>query len=335
VRTMRKRSVEWLVVAPLILVFGTMVLPGSGGLLAPSVAGAVVPGACGSVLLSGSSWLSGGGVDVYSNGTYQGTGTDCPDPGHVVDNHYKHIVTGEEWQCVELINRLYLTKGWISNTWPGYGGETAPDAKDSMYDEAPSGLSKEPNGSISYVGPGDVVSINVYHNEKFVPDGHVLIVNSSGPVTSGLVPLVSQNGGDASDAIVTSDNATLTDGTLTIPNSGKWSYTVIGVVYAPTSPGTTVGSEWTQTNLLNDGCEVQTFEAGHKWTANGLGDAGTYTGGGKTVKEVWTTGVDDGQVISVRWNTGLDEYTGTGTGGYTGGTWKTTLKPGAESGCPQ
>jgi hypothetical protein len=51
---------------------------------------------------------------------------------------------------------------------------------------------------------------------------------------SGSVPLVSQNGGDSGGAIVTS-SARLSNGTLTIPASGNWSYQVIGVVHAPVS----------------------------------------------------------------------------------------------------
>jgi hypothetical protein len=135
-----------------------------------------------------------------------------------------------------------------------------------MYGEAPSSLTKQPNGSISSVGPGDVVSINLYDAGSFVADGHVLIVNTTGTVTSGTVPLVSQNGGDSSNAIVQS-SATLSNGTLTIPNSGAWSYSVIGVVHAPnggaapppptllpdSSPGMVVDQHTGLTNLVVDG----------------------------------------------------------------------------------
>ena len=186
---------------------------------------AVNPGSCGSVLLAGSSWLGGQGVDVKSNGQYQGKGTPCGGT-----NYVNGVESGLEWQCAELVNRLYLTRGWISTDWPGNGGRSSPAARDSMYDEAPGSLSKQPNGSISYLAPGDAVSINVYDGGVFQPDGHVLIANDS--VTSGGVTLVSQNGGDPGNAIVTT-SATLSGGTLTIPASGSWSYQVIGVVHAP------------------------------------------------------------------------------------------------------
>jgi hypothetical protein len=189
------------------------------------------PGSCGNILLAGSSWLGGQGVDVKSNGIYQGSGTSCGGTSKV-----DGITAGSEWQCAELVNRLYIDRGWIKAIWQGNGGRSSASARDSMYDEAPGSLSKQANGSISYVAPGDVVSINDYDNGAFVRDGHVLVVNTAGKVTSGSVPLVSQNGGSASDATVTT-SATLSGGTLTIPSSGSWSYKVIGVVHAPSGSG--------------------------------------------------------------------------------------------------
>jgi hypothetical protein len=140
----------------------------------------VAPGTCGNVLLEASAWLGGHGVDVKSNGPDQGWGTSCGGT-----NTVNGIKTGSEWQCTESVNRLYVTRGWIKATWAGYGGLSSPGARDSMYDEAPGALSKQPNGSISYVGPGDVVSINVYDNGVFQEDGHALIVNAAGTTTSG------------------------------------------------------------------------------------------------------------------------------------------------------
>ncbi|MGO9342103.1 MAG: hypothetical protein ACLP6E_06230, partial [Acidimicrobiales bacterium] len=39
----------------------------------------------------------------------------------------------------------------------------------------------------------------------------------------------------------------------------------------------TPGSVWTQTNLSNHGCEVETIGANHTFTADKSKDAGTYT----------------------------------------------------------
>jgi hypothetical protein len=224
---LRARRQVWLSV---LVVLAGLALPTLG--FGAGVAGAVAPGACGSVLLAGSSWPGGGGVDVKSNGSHEGTGASCGGT-----NTVNGVTSGSEWQCVELVNRLYLTKGWISSTWHGNGGESSATAHDSMYDEAPAGLSKQPNGSISSVGPGDVVSINEYLNGGFLADGHVLIVNTSGAVTSGTIPLVSQNSGDPSSA-TPQRTATLSNGTLTINGAGGgYTYSVIGVVHAPTSSG--------------------------------------------------------------------------------------------------
>lgn len=61
------------------------------------------------IIVSGDAWLGGGGVNIMSN---QG-----------------RTLTGP-WQCVELVNRLYETKGWINpGTWTGNGADkyrTAP-----------------------------------------------------------------------------------------------------------------------------------------------------------------------------------------------------------------
>lgn len=75
---------------------------------------AVNPGSCGKVLLAGSSWLGGQGVDVRSNGQYQGEGTPCGGT-----NKVNGVVYGLEWQCAELVNRLYLTRDGSAPTGPG------------------------------------------------------------------------------------------------------------------------------------------------------------------------------------------------------------------------
>jgi CHAP domain len=161
----------------------------------------------GSVLLNGTGWLNGDGVTVYSNGsTCTVTGTYYHLPGTGVE-------TGMEWQCVELVNRLYLTRGWIGSTWSGNGNQ--------MYYTAPANLSKQPQGSISHLSPGDVVS---YAGGTA---GHVAIVNTVTPNGSGgyTIGLVNQNiaGGPYT-------TTTLSGGYLTAPWNG---YAVIGVIHAP------------------------------------------------------------------------------------------------------
>jgi hypothetical protein len=175
---------------------------------------------CGSVLLAGTSWLGGEGVDVVSNGIDQGTGKQCSRALSRVGA----VVAGQRWQCVELVNRLYLTRGWITSAWIGDGGE--------LFRTAPANLTKQANGSITSVSPGDVVSIRIRHKGKLRPHGHVAVVNTAGTVTSGTIPLVNQNGGSRANVLVMA-YATLLNGKLSLAGGGGWSYTVLGVVHAP------------------------------------------------------------------------------------------------------
>jgi hypothetical protein len=193
------RKIAASLVGAVALVVGLLVFVGPPSTQAVA---AQTPGPCGTVLLAGSSWLGGSGVPVYSNGRDEGSGSSCGGTNYITNRYVSRVESGSEWQCTELVNRLYLTRGWTRSFWPGEGGESALGAHDSMYDEAPPGLSSQPNGSISYVGPGDVVSINEFKNGVFEADGHVAVVNTPDRVTSGQVDLVSQNSGDAASADV-------------------------------------------------------------------------------------------------------------------------------------
>jgi hypothetical protein len=194
------------------------------------------PQPCGAVLLDGSAWLGGNGVAVYSNYPDEGSTTDCnpnPHPKSTVGTNF----AGEDWQCVELVNRLWLTKGWIDHTWWG-------DAGPSFFDGRPLGadgkqLSAEKNGSISALRPGDVV---IYEHQ------HVGIVNT---VTGSNVQIVSQNSGKGDQTYLYLEG-TFSAGTL----SGLSDGAVYGVVHAPvpnppppppapTTSSSTPGLDWT------------------------------------------------------------------------------------------
>jgi len=163
----------------------------------------------GTLELAGGDWLGGEGVNVYSNGN--SAGYSSGQTNTVATPIGASVQSGEKWQCVELINRLYLTHGWIGARWTGNGG--------SMYDTAPSGLSKEANGSIVNLKAGDVV---VLQDDG---PGHAGIVNS---VNGGTVSIVNQN------TVAVYSSATISNGTLSMVG---WSdYTVKGVVHAPASP---------------------------------------------------------------------------------------------------
>src|SRR6266571_6106074 len=89
--------------------------------------------------------INGYGVPIYSNGSSSGDHTP------ITNNYVNGVLSGEEWQCVELVNRLYLTEGWTTSNWSGNGAD--------LYANAPSGFSKEAQNSISYADPGDVLSL--------------------------------------------------------------------------------------------------------------------------------------------------------------------------------
>ena len=189
----------------------------------PQVAAAAssvcIAGGPGDVLLSGSSWLGGQGVDVCDNG-----GSAASDWGEHKTNG---IFDGEMWQCVELVDRLYLTRGWIDNTWWG-NGDTIADSQN-----VPSGLVEQNDGSITDLKPGDVVSLGDSTTGTAEDDGgHAAIVNS---VSGSTVTLINQN------AESVTSQATLSGGSLTMV--GWPGYYIIGVVHAPTSGGGG-GSPW-------------------------------------------------------------------------------------------
>jgi hypothetical protein len=175
-----------------------------GAAVAPVRPASAAP-ACGTVLIDGSSWLGGSGVNVYSNGANTGTGSSCAGTG----------TYGYQYQCVELINRLFLSKGWISSRWyaPSGGAE-------SMYGSAPSNLAKQPQGSITYLAPGDAV---VFNKSFFDPYGHVAAVGVANGATG---QLYSQNTGTATW------NYSLVGGTLTVPGIAS-AGNITGVVHRP------------------------------------------------------------------------------------------------------
>jgi hypothetical protein len=70
------------------------------------------------------------------------------------------------------------------------------------------------------------------------------------------------------------------------------------------------GGVWTL-EINGGACQVQTFEADHKWVADKDGDSGTYTGGGSKIEEKWTSGVDKGAHYSGVYKKKSKEYKGT------------------------
>jgi CHAP domain len=147
--------------------------------------------AWGTLEKTAASWLTsnGNGVDVYSNGsTAEGPSPDvynCYPIADGVDQLGCGTTTtpsGIKWQCVELFNRLYMTKGWISSRWAGNGN--------SLYTigTLPTGFTKEDNTHTTFINPGDAIT---FDDGSF---GHVAMVDTvTGTGATKTVNMVSQN----------------------------------------------------------------------------------------------------------------------------------------------
>jgi hypothetical protein len=164
--------------------------------------------AWGTLELGSPNWLGGNGVNVYSNGGNAGYTSDIY--ASVATPSGNSVKSGMKWQCVELVNRLYLTKGWISATWHGNGNQ--------LYANAPTSLVKEANGSVTYLNPGDVIGLDDGGA------GHAGIVDS---ISGTSVSIVNQNTG----AVYSS--ATFSKGKIVM--NGWADYSVQGVIHAPTA----------------------------------------------------------------------------------------------------
>lgn len=196
--------------------------------------------AVGTVEVSGANWLGGEGVDIYSNGN---SASNSAGNNYMTINN-KSVLVGEKWQCVELINRLYLSRGWTGETWWGNGNQ--------MYEKAPSHLTKEANGSIVGLKVGDVISFS--HMSDGV--GHAAIVNS---ISGSTVQIANQN----TTAVFSS--ATLSADKKTLVMAGWSGYDIIGVIHKPVGDGSGGGGSGTASPRLSavqHGAELSTFKRG-------------------------------------------------------------------------
>lgn len=150
------------------------------------------------------------GVPIYSNGI-SGSFTDClhrtRTPGGRV------VVDGYEWQCVELVDRLYLAKGWIGSAWLGNGNQ--------LFATAPRGLARQRQGHITYAHPGDVISFDGPPGNGF---GHAAVI---GRVQGLYLTILNQN----TDRASVISHAYLIGGRIVMVGWPGWR--PIGVVHAP------------------------------------------------------------------------------------------------------
>ncbi len=183
------------------------------------------------VAKTGSSWsLTGGGVNICN---HPGDGSNV----YVNNINGQSTRSGTKWECVEMVNRLYLTKGWTTANWYGNGGGT-----DGLIYHVPSGLSAQFNGSISYINPGDVITLN------YGTFGHAGIIDSISGTTYNIL---NQNAALTSSAYLSSGS--LNGGNATLQMNAWAGYTVQGVVHHPAT--STTSATATSSQITPDGVQ--------------------------------------------------------------------------------
>ncbi len=121
-------------------------------------------GNCGDLLIAGSNWLSGNGVNVYSNGNGNCGGGSA----------------GYGWQCVDLAYRLYQSMGW--------GRVYAANNNAYQIPEGSPSLQFYGNGTYTPV-PGDLI---IEYGTGYNSYGHVVVVNTV-DLGTGVVHTIEQN----------------------------------------------------------------------------------------------------------------------------------------------
>lgn len=157
------------------------------------------------IQLHGPEWLGGQGVNVCGKSTNPYCGNEYKAGG----------VESNWWQCVELVQRLYNQLGWRSGIF-----SQVSHAKDIYTSAAINGMTRQPNGNITSVRPGDLI-VHGGDAPESGGSGHVAVVDSVS--TSGIIHAVHQNASSARTTYI------LTAGTVSKAHSG----TILGVVQSP------------------------------------------------------------------------------------------------------
>jgi hypothetical protein len=202
--------------------------------------------------LSGSSWLGGGGVNICNNGSSSTDdyGASCVSVSGAPGGSgcsAGSVYAAEEWQCVELVNRLYLTKGWTNTTLWGNGNTIVNDVSNH------GGLTKQSNGSVSYVNTGDVITLD---DGGF---GHAGIINSIDG--NGTIHIKNQNALLDSSAYI--DSGSLSNGNAHYHMNAWAPYTFQAIVHHPTAspPPPTSPVPWNFETLDGDPSSVGQYNA--------------------------------------------------------------------------
>ncbi len=201
----------------------------------------------------GAVWPGGfRGVRVYSNGV-SGSFTDCLHSTRTPSGRV--VVDGYAWQCVELVDRLYLSKGWIRSPWLGNGNQ--------LFATAPRFMREQRQGSVNRVWPGDVISFDAPGGRGA---GHAAVIAR---VQGSYLTIVNQN----TDRANVLSHAYLRHGRIEMVGWPGW--TPIGVVHAPVRhlPPLRVASGSSASARVDDGyfrAFSSTGGSGHdRWSVTG------------------------------------------------------------------
>ena len=164
--------------------------------------------ACGEVLIKGTQWLQGDGVDVRSNGGNTFTGVSCN--GVSVSNPISQY--GYGFQCVELAARVYRVRNWGTVFADGgpkagtyrYGAKYLPEGSSGLlfypvssnYSPVPGDLIIESGSGYGHVSVVDHVEIGangvntvVAAEENANLTGWHIYTRTSGAMTGGYHPV--------------------------------------------------------------------------------------------------------------------------------------------------
>ena len=185
------------------------------------------------VIIPGTDWLGGKGVDVVSNGSAYDYCNPDKDASckHFVDGQY----TGVKWQCVELVQRLWLHNKWAKASFGVDAAGIWQWAKDNKIDTTDNGKL-----TASGISPGDLVVWTTREGEH----GHAAVVDSVS--ASGRVEIKEQNWGydrQTGHATLTLKSGWLSGHGMVDSSADARNPYIAGVVHHPTSIGTapTVG----------------------------------------------------------------------------------------------
>ena len=145
----------------------------------------------GTVLVPAGSWLGGRGVTVYSNGSsriYCSPGAAAFCRSRI--GPHGDMDAGVKWQCVELAQRLYITRGWYPRKFGVAYAYQIWDAAGRL------GMTRTANGALRArdLHPGDMIVWRPGPDVGFA--GHVAIVDW---VSGSQVAVKEQNWGRATN----------------------------------------------------------------------------------------------------------------------------------------